>query len=70
MGTGYFEQLARQQQVLERHGFDHYPSEEELLEYALSLEDRIDKLCEYPNVHLEQDVRGRWHVEEGKVEEW
>jgi hypothetical protein len=70
MQSSYFDQIDRQQRTLERHGFDSYPCEEEVLEYAMSLEDRIEALCDYLDAHLEQDVRGRWHAREGKTLTW
>lgn len=70
MSSGYFDRFDRQQRELERHGFDRCPSEEELLEYAMSLEDRIDALCDLLGACLEQDVRGRWHARKGRAREW
>ncbi|MDI9590220.1 MAG: hypothetical protein QM302_04160 [Acidobacteriota bacterium] len=65
----YFTRLAKEEQWLKKHGFDHYPSDDELLDYAFSIEDRVEALCQHIDIKLAQDVRGRWHAIEREDED-
>ena len=58
----YFTGLARTQQRLRDHGFEAYPSVEELATYAMDLSDKLDALCETTGVDAYRDFNGRWHA--------
>lgn len=59
---GYFEGFCNDKQLLKRHGFDHWPSEDELAEYLFETNDRMDAVCAALRLETCIDVRGRWHV--------
>ena len=52
--------------------FDSEPTEEELVDYALGLDDKLAVLCESFGVRLVQDARGKWTVivNDAKGEKW
>lgn len=60
--SSYFTRMDAMEQELRRHGFDSWPSEEDLLRYLLDTNDRIDAVCTALNMVTAKDVRGRWHV--------
>ena len=62
METSYFHSLEEQKRLLARHGFDHWPNEEELLGYLFGLEDKLDAFCQAVGFTMARDYRGRWYV--------
>lgn len=42
---------------LAAHGFNHQPSEEEILDYAMLVDDRVRALCSYLGIVLWYDER-------------
>lgn len=60
--SSYFTKMDPIEQDLRRHGFDSWPSKEDLLRYLLDTNDRIDAVCAALNVVTAKDVRGRWRV--------
>lgn len=58
----FFASLVNRQHKLRDHGFDSEPTDEELVDYAFGLDDKLAVLCESFGVKLVQDVRGRWTV--------
>lgn len=62
MQDAYFASLINRQRELKAHGFDAEPTDEELVDYAFGLDDKLAVLCESFGVRLVQDVRGRWTV--------
>ena len=56
----YFEMMEERRRRLRDHGFEGEPSGEQLIDYALSLEDRLNAVCEATGLQLCQDARGRW----------
>lgn len=62
MQDAYFANLINRQRELKPHGFDAEPTDEELVDYAFGLDDKLAVLCESFGVKLVQDVRGRWTV--------
>ena len=72
MQDAFFANLIQRQRELRTHGFDSEPTEEELVDYALGLDDKLAVLCEFFGVKLVQDVRGRGTViaNDKKGEKW
>lgn len=62
MQDAYFANLINRQRELKAYGFDAEPTDEELVDYAFGLDDKLAVLCESFGVKLVQDVRGRWTV--------
>ena len=62
MNEAYFASLANRQRELKSHGFDAEPSDEELVDYAFGLDDKLSALCNAIGVRLVRDVCGRWVV--------
>ena len=62
----YFSSMYQDRRMLEQHGFDAWPSSEELARYAFGLEEKIDTLAEIAGISLERDVRGRLRVGRAK----
>lgn len=60
ISMSYFAMLEERNRRLREHGFSGEPTDEELLDYALSLEDRLEAVCGALGIRLYQDVRGRW----------
>lgn len=56
---GYFRQLAEQQHALRAHGFDYFPTEEELLAYLFDTNDKLELLATALGFSIEKDVLGR-----------
>lgn len=56
----YFERMEERRRRLHDHGFEGEPSREQLVDYALSLEDRLNAVCAATGLQLRQDARGRW----------
>lgn len=55
-----FERMEERRRRLRNHGFEGEPSGEQLVDYALSLEDRLNAVCAATGLRLRQDARGRW----------
>ena len=72
MQDAFFASLVNHQHKLRAHGFDSEPTDEELVDYAFGLDDKLAVLCESFGVKLVQDVRGRWTViaNDEKGEKW
>lgn len=72
MQDAFFANIINRQRELMAHGFDSEPTEEELVDYAFGLDDKLSVLCESFGVRLVQDVRGRWSViaNDTKGEKW
>lgn len=72
MQEAFFASLINRQRELRAHGFDAEPTEEELVDYAFGLDDKLAVLCESFEVRLVQDIRGRWTVisNDAKGEKW
>ena len=72
MQDAFFANLANRQRELRAHGFDTEPTEEELVDYAFGLDDKLAVLCESFAVRLVQDAHGRWTViaNDAKGEKW
>ena len=58
----YFRNLERDIGMLRSHGFDTWPSGDELALYAFDLADGMDELARAVGVSLEKDLRGRWRT--------
>lgn len=56
----YFGKMEERRRRLRDHGFEGEPSGEQLVDYALSLEDRLNAVCAAAGLQLRQDARGRW----------
>lgn len=56
----YFDWMEERRRRLRDHGFEGEPSGEQLVDYALSLEDRLNAVCAAMGLQLRQDARGRW----------
>lgn len=56
----YFGRMEERRRRLCDHGFEGEPSGEQLVDYALSLEDRLNAICAATGLQLCQDARGRW----------
>ena len=50
------------QRLLKAHGFERWPTEEELLRYLFKVEDKIDVLADMLGYRIAPDVRGRLKV--------
>lgn len=72
MQDAFFANLANLQRELRAHSFDTEPAEEELVDYAFGLNDKLAVLCESFGVRLVQDAHGRWTViaNDAKGEKW
>lgn len=72
MQDAFFANLINRQRELRAHGIDSEPTGEELVDYALGLDDKLAVLCESFSVRLVQDARGRWTVivNDAKGEKW
>ena len=60
--TTYFAEMFRMNQLLKRHGFESWPSEEEQLMYLIDTNERIDALSSALGLKVEKDIQGRWFV--------
>ena len=56
----YFGMIEERRRRLRDHGFEGEPGGEQLVDYALSLEDRLNAVCAAAGIQLCQDARGRW----------
>lgn len=72
MQDAFFANLINRQRELRAHGFDFEPTEEELVDYALGLDDKLAILCESFGVRFVQDARGKCAVivNDAKGEKW
>lgn len=59
----YFSELAQTEKLLKSHGFDRWPTEEEIVRYLFDLNDRLDAICLFAGIETIKDVRGRWLVQ-------
>lgn len=64
----YFDGLAMGQRKLHRHGFDRYPTDEELLDYIMQLDDKVTALYNACGLEAVLDWRGAWHVHPSRQE--
>lgn len=60
--NSYFGDMVRTERLLREHGFDHWPTEDELVRYLFATNDRLDAVCNAMNAELVQDIRGSWQV--------
>lgn len=58
----YFSDMLRTDKLLKTHGFDRWPTEEEIVLYLLETNDRIDAICSFVGLETSKDIRGRWVV--------
>lgn len=58
----YFSDILRADKLLKTHGFDRWPTEEEVILYLFEMNDRIDAICSFVGVETSKDIRGRWVV--------
>lgn len=58
----YFDGLAASQRKLRRHGFDRYPTDEELFDYVMQLEGKVAALYSACGMEAVKDCRGVWHA--------
>lgn len=58
----YFGDMVRAERLLREHGFDHWPTDDELVRYLFATNDRLDAVCNAMNAELVQDIRGNWQV--------
>lgn len=72
MQDAFFANLINRQRELRARSFDSEPTEEELVDYALGLDDKLAVLCGSFDVRLVQDARGKWTVivNDAKGEKW
>ena len=66
----YFSDMLRTDKLLKTHGFDRWPTEEEIVLYLLEMNDRIDAICSFVGLETTKDIRGRWvvrNVEQGVI---
>lgn len=50
------------QRLLKAHGFERWPTEEELLRYLFKVEDKVDILADMLGYRIAPDVRGRLRI--------
>lgn len=62
LNDSYFSRLAANKRRLESHGLSSCPTQEELVDYAIELSDKIDALCSAYRVAILKDHRGNWRV--------
>ncbi len=62
MDANYFRGQEEQRRLLARHGFDHWPTDGELIGYLIDLDDKLDALCDALGFSVIRDCRGRWCV--------
>lgn len=60
--NSYFGDMVRTERLLRGHGFDHWPTDDELVRYLFATNDRLDAVCNAMNAELVQDIRGSWQV--------
>lgn len=58
----YFSDVLRTERLLKSHGFDRWPTEEEIALYLFETNDRIDAICSFVGLETSRDVRDRWIV--------
>lgn len=64
----YFPRLAARQRLLEEHGFDRYPTEDELLDYVLEMSDRLNALYEALGLIAVEGRGGSWRTRPARCE--
>ncbi|WP_225749445.1 hypothetical protein [Paraeggerthella sp. Marseille-Q4926] len=64
----YFSDILRADKLLKTHGFDRWPTEEEIILYLFEMNDRIDAICSFVGVETSKDIRGRWIVRNAEQE--
>lgn len=50
--NSYFGDMVRTERLLREHGFDHWPTEDELVRYLFATNDRLDAVCNAMNAEL------------------
>lgn len=67
-----FANLVNRQHELRVHSFDSKLTEEELVDYAFGLDDKLAVLCKSFSVRFVKDVLGRWAAiaNDTKDEKW
>lgn len=55
MEPSYFHSLEEQKRLLARHGFGHWPDEDELFGYLFGLEDKFDAFCKAMGFTMTRD---------------
>lgn len=55
----YFSDMLRTDKLLKTHGFDRWPTEEEIVLHLLETNDRIDAICSFVGLETSKDIRGR-----------
>ena len=60
--SSYFENLTDQKMNVRDHGFDHFPSDEKLVDYLFETNGKIDLVANAMGVRVERDVCGRLHL--------
>lgn len=58
----YFTELEAAQKRLRKHGFRSHPNEEDILLYAMSVEDKLDELYRALGLVAAKDYRGEWRA--------
>lgn len=58
----YFGALSASQRKLAEHGLTAFPTDEELLDYMLGVDDRLAALYRSLRVEAYRDYRGLWRV--------
>lgn len=58
----YFLSALNDERLLHDHGFDHWPTDEELARYLMDTNDRISAVERALGISSVKDVRGRWSV--------
>lgn len=59
----YSSEALRTERLLKSHGFDRWPTEEEIALYLFEANDRIDAICSFAGLQTSKDIRGRWIVQ-------
>ncbi len=55
----YFASLEEGQRLLSAHGFDHWPTDDELARYVFEVKDMLTLLASANGVRFDRDARGR-----------
>lgn len=64
----YFSDILRADKLLKCHGFDGWPTEEEVILYLFEMNDRIDAICSFIGAETSKDIRGCWVVRNAEQE--
>lgn len=60
--ASFYQQLAAESQMLEEHGFEFWPDNDELTRKVCDLEDGLHALARSLGCEITKDYRGRWIV--------